>query len=410
MSAIARRSLLGGLAAAALAGRIGHAQAPATANELRFGALFPFSGTMALLGDESFRGLEMAVEERNAAEGLLGRPIRLVKADATDQAQATAEARRLLGPERALAIFGSYSSGLGFAASQAAELQGAPYFELSAIADPITERGFRNLFRTCPRASDFAAVALDAVAEVLAPLLAVPPAALRLGLLHEETLYGQSVSSAQQAQFAARGLRLVEKLACGGRAADMVAAARRLREAGAEVVLHAGLPNDIVHFYRAMGDIGWKPRMVVGASGGYSLVDTARAIGPAFEGTMNVDFTQFEVKERAAPGARQFLEAYRRKYGSEPRSGHSLANYVGARLCFDAIQRAGGTEPERIRAAMLATDLPEGATPTGWGAKFDETGQNQRARPLLMQWQGGKPVTIFPAEAAVATARPGLSG
>ncbi len=59
-------------------------------------------------------------------------------------------------------------------------------------------------------------------------------------------------------------------------------------------------------------------------------------------------------------------------------------------------------EADRVRAAMLATDLPDGATPTGWGARFDERGQNTRARPSVLQWQNGKLVTVFPAEAAVA--------
>ena len=69
MQQIRRRPLLAGLAAAAAAPRIAAAQAA----ELRFGALYPFSGGLGLLGDESFRGLEVAVEERNAAGGVLGR-------------------------------------------------------------------------------------------------------------------------------------------------------------------------------------------------------------------------------------------------------------------------------------------------------------------------------------------------
>ena len=69
------------------------------------------------------------------------------------------------------------------------------------------------------------------------------------------------------------------------------------------------------------------------------------------------------------------------------------------------MQRAGGIEADKVRAAMLATDLPEGATPTGWGVRFDERGQNTRARPFVLQWQSGRQVTVSPAEAAVAPLR-----
>lgn len=65
-------------------------------------------------------------------------------------------------------------------------------------------------------------------------------------------------------------------------------------------------------------------------------------------------------------------------------------------------------DKDRVRAAVLATDIPEHTTPTGWGAKFDEKGQNTRARPFLLQWQGEQQVTVFPPEAAVAELRIGL--
>jgi branched-chain amino acid transport system substrate-binding protein len=383
------------------------ATAPPANGEIRLGALFPLSGSLSLLGDESLRGLEIAVEERNAAGGggLLSRPVRLLRGDATDQGQAMGEARRLIGAERALALFGTFSTALSFAASQVAEVQRIPYFELGAIGDPITERGFRTLFRTCPRASDFAREAVNAVPESLAPAWGVSPAAIKVAILHEDGMYGQSVAASQEALLGARGLRLVEKIGYAARGAELAAAVHRLKSAGADVVLHTGFGNDIVVFYRAMRENGWRPRMVIGSGAGYSSVDTMRAVGPDADGTVNVDFTQFEVNERMAPGAKQFADAYRRRYGSEPRSGHSLANYCGARICLDAVQRAGGTEADKVRAAMLATDLPEGATPTGWGVRFDERGQNTRARPFVLQWQSGKHVTVSPTEAAVAPLR-----
>lgn len=407
MPEIARRPLLGGLASAmALAAlpRPGTAQA----NELRFGALYPFSGTLALLGDESFRGLEIAAEERNAAGGLLGRPIALVKGDAVDPDQATTEAKRLMGEGRVAAIFGTFASALSFAATRVTELQGLPYFELGAIADPITGRGFRYVFRTCPEASDFAQMAVTAIPELLAPLWGVQPPALKIAILHEDSLYGQSIAGFQEVQIKLRGLNLVDKLAYPARSVDLSAAVQRLKGMAADIVLQTGYQNDILLFYRAMREAGWKPRMVIGSGAGYSLVDTARAIGPEFEGTMNVDFTQYEVNEKLAPGVKQFVEVYKKKYGSDPRSGHSLANYAGSRIFFDAVQRAGATDKDRIRAAVLATDIAEGATPTGWGAKFDDKGQNQRARPFLMQWQDGRQMTVAPPEAAVAQLRPRL--
>ena len=402
-----RRTVLGaslGTFAAPATLRHAHAQS----GPVPFGALYPFSGGLALLGDESFRGLELAVEERNAAGGVLGRPIRLVKGDAVDQNQAIGEARRLMSVERVAGIFGTYASPLCFAASQATELAGTPYFELGAISDPITERGFKYLFRSCAVGSSFGTATVDAVKDALPPLWGVDPKSLKIAVLNEDALYGTTVGNFQVARLKELGLNQVEKLSYSATTVDLSSVVQRLRGAGADVVLHTGYQNDIVLFFRQMKQVGWKPRMIVGAGGGHSLKDTANAVGADYEGTTNVDFTQYAVNERAAPGSAAVRAAYERKYGSQPRSGHSLANYMGGKLFFDVIQRAGSTDKDKVRAAVLATDVPVGSTATGWGAKFDEKGQNTRAKPFLLQWQEGNQVTVFPDEAATAKLKPTL--
>lgn len=401
-----RRLLQGGLGALGLALAGGEALAQsraAGAQELRIGALYPFAGPLALLGDESFRGLELAVEARNEAGGVQGRPLRLVKAEATDAAQAGEAVRRLSG-ERLAAIFGTCSSPLSLAASQVAELAGMPYFELGAIADSITGRGFRYLFRACPRASDFAALSLRTTRWLLPALWQTPLAGLRIAILHEDALYGQSVATAQEAGL--QGLPgLLGRFGYAPGGQDLPGLVQRLRTADAQLLLHTGHASEVMLLFRAMREAGWRPRMVVGAGGGYSLADTAQAMGPAFEGVMNVDFPPYAVAGRMGAEARLLADAYRAKYGHDPRSGHSLANHAGGRIFLEALHRAGATDKERIRAAVLASDQDAREAPLGWATDFDENGQNLAAQPVLSQWQGGRLVTIFPDAAAVATPR-----
>lgn len=399
-----RRTALG----VALAAPFVLRRALAQPDPIPLGALFPFSGGLALLGDESFRGLELAVEERNGAGGILGRPVRLAKGDAIDPGQAASEVRRLMSMEHVAAVFGTYASPLVFAASQVTELAGTPYFELGAISDPVTERGFKYLFRSCPIASAFGLATVDAVNDALAPLWGVDPKTLKLAILHEDALYGSTVSGFQAARCKDLGLNVVENLSYNATVTELSSAVQRLRGAGVDVVLHTGYQNDVVLFFRQMRQVGWAPRMIVGAGGGHSLQDTANAIGPDYEGTVNADFTQYAVNEAAAPGAHDVGAAYEKKYGAKPRSGHSLANYMGGRLFLEVIHRAGSLDKDKLRLAVLATDIAPGATATGWGAKFDEKGQNTRAKPMLLQWQGGSQVTVLPEAAAVARLRPRL--
>ncbi len=394
---------------AALAAGLAVSATAATA-QVKIGALYPFSGGLALLGDESFRGLELAVEERNAAGGINGKKIEMVKGDAVDPNQAVGEARRLTSVEKVQAVFGTYSSSLSLAATQVTELAGVPYFELGAISDPITERGFKNLFRSNPTARDFAASMVDSIGEAIAPALGVSdPKTLKVAIIHEDSLYGQTVAGYQTARAKEKGINVVETLPYSAKSVDLTPVILRLKSAGADVVLQTSYQNDTVLFFRQAKEQGFKPKAVMGAGGGYSLRETAQAVGyENIEGALNVDFTQYKTNAAAAPGIADFVAKYKAKYGTDPRSGHSLANYVGAKIFFDAFASSKDMTAASIRESVMKIDLPQGSTASGWGAKFNEAGQNTRVKPFVMQWQGGELVTVFPAAAAVTKMKTGL--
>lgn len=382
-----------------------------SAQEIKIGALYPFSGGLALLGDESYRGLELAVEKRNAEGGLLGKKINLIKADAVDATQAVGAARKLTSVENVGAIFGSYASGISFAATQVSELAGTPYFELGAVADNITDRKYKYVFRSNPTAKSFAERSVEVINKIIAPGLKTDPKKLRIAIIHEDALYGTTVAKFQVEGAKKAGLNVVEVLPYSAKAVDLSSLILRLKGANADVVLQTSYQNDTVLFFRQMKEANFKPKAVVGAGGGYSLQDTLNAIGANnMEGVFDIDFTQYETNELGAPGLKAFVAAYKKKYGTEPRSGHSLANYVGSNIFLDAIARGGSMDKDKIRDAVMATNIQAGKTATGWGAKFAENGQNTLGLPSVMQWRSGKLMTVYPAEASVAQPIVGVVG
>jgi branched-chain amino acid transport system substrate-binding protein len=382
--------------------------ARAAAAPLPVGALFPFSGSLSLLGDESFRGLDLATDERNAAGGLLGRPITLVRGDATEARPATAEAMRLVEQAKVACVFGSYAAAVAIAGSAVTELAGIPYFELDALADAVTERGLKLTFRTGPLASAVGRMMVDTVADTLLPLWRMAAGNLKLALLHEDGPTGSAVAEAQEQRCKERGLPIAERISYPATSIDLGPIVQRLRGAEADAVLHTAHANDVVVFHRALKQANWRPRMVIGAGGGYSLNDTAQVLDGGFDGVMNVDVTQYRTTDLVAPGVAGVAAAYQRKYGAPPRSGHSLVCYAGARVFFEIMQHAGTFERDKLRAAMLATDIPDESLVGGFGVKFDDKGQNTRAMPFLSQWQKGVLVTIAPKDAAVASVMPML--
>lgn len=371
--------------------------------DVKFGALYPFSGQLALLGEESARGLEIAVDEINAAGGIQGEKVVLVRGDAVDNNQAIGEARRLISFEQVAAIFGTYSSARSIAASQVAELSGIPYFELGAVADEVTGRGLKYLFRTNPYAADMGKMIVDMVADKIAPGISKKPEELKIGIIYEDSSYGTSVSTHQANYAKERGVNVVVSSGYPAATVDMSSLVLELKQAGVDVVLQTSYQNDSVLFLQQANEAGYKPAAVIGGGGGYSMQPTADAVGhDVIDGVLDVDFTQYLVNTKATPGLDAFVEAYKAKYGSAPRSGHSLNNYVGAKALLEAIDKAKGFEPDTIVEAVKAMDIPDGATAAGYGIKFGENNQNERASMMGMQWQGGKLVTVYPDAAATA--------
>ena len=74
-------------------------------------------------------------------------------------------------------------------------------------------------------------------------------------------------------------------------------------------------------------------------------------------------------------------------------------------VLVDAINRAGSTESEKLRAALVATDIPGAQTIMPWkGIRFDATGQNVAATPVIQQIKDGKYHTIYPFDVAAQDA------
>ncbi|APX25799.1 amino acid/amide ABC transporter substrate-binding protein, HAAT family (plasmid) [Salipiger profundus] len=370
--------------------------------DVKFGALFPFSGGLALLGEESFRGVELAVEEINAAGGIQGEQIELVRGDAVDNNQAIGEARRLISREGVKAILGTYSSSRSIAASQVAELSGIPYFELGAVADEVTGRDLQYLYRTNPTAETMGIMTIDMIVDKIAPGLGVEPSELKIGVIHEDSAYGTSVAGHQEEYGAEKGLNIVTVQGYPSSTVDMSSLVLDLKDRDVDVVLQTSYQNDSVLFLNQSAEAGFEPDAIIGGGGGYSLTATAEAVGDKMEGVLDVDFTQYAVNTEFTPGLEDFLSAYQDKYGEDPRSGHSLNNYVGAMAILEGIGEGEGFEPDQIVAAVEAIDIPSGETAAGYGVKFGEQNQNERAMMMGMQWQGGKLVTVYPSDAAVA--------
>ncbi|MEI3606640.1 ABC transporter substrate-binding protein [Pseudogracilibacillus sp. SE30717A] len=370
---------------------------------IKLGALFPLTGDLALLGEESYRGAELAVEEINANGGINGREVELVKGDAVDPDAAQAEANRLINQENIQSIVGSYSSGIAFAASEVAERNGALYWELGAVADNVTDREYQSILRTNPPASMFSVVHINFIKDVVAAELGKDLSDIKVAIAHEDSSYGTTIADEAEKLAEAEGINVVSIQPYSSTSNDLTSVILNIKKADPDVLIVVSYINDAILISRQMKELNVEVPVFIGSGGGHTMTDFADAVGENSEHILNVDFPQYEINKDATPGMEEFLAAYEEKFGSEPRSGHSLANYMGMKVVLEIIEEADGElDPEKLREVAMNYKVEKNTTATGWGVEFDEvSGQNKLSEPYITQWIDGELITVYPEEVAI---------
>ncbi|MCL5045709.1 MAG: ABC transporter substrate-binding protein [Actinobacteria bacterium] len=390
----------------------GQKDAKAGGEVIKIGALFPFSGNLAVLGEESFRGAEIARQVINGKGGINGKKIEFVKADAVDAKAAVAEAERLITKEGVKIIIGTYSSTLSYAATEVAERNGIIYWELGAVADDITSRGYKYLFRVAPRAREYGSIGATYAATVVAPALKKDPKDLKVAIVYEDGLYGTTVSKFAKSKAEELGLKVVAYEAYSTKSVDLSPLVMKLKEAKPDVLLATQYLTDLLLLWKQSKQLDFKVPVIIGTGGAHSNKEFIDAVGAnEAEGVMNVGFSSLGVNSSFGPGLEDFLKLYKDKYGREATSAYPHVNYAGTQILFKVIEQAGSVDPEKIRQAALKVDLPVGSTMAGWGAKFagpdtKEVGQNLNTSMIIDQWQGGKQVVVWPDNAIKPGVKP----
>lgn len=391
---VTRRAAILGVAGAA----IGSATARA-AETLKIGVIHPFSGPLAIYGDEVTRSYQLVVDAVNAKGGLLGRQVEIVRGDATNPQQGIAAVDQLATKDKVDLFSGTYVSAISNSASDAALRYGKAWWETNALAKELTERGLPNYIRAGSNAGAFAAVSVQAITDLIAPALNKPPGEITVWLEHEDSIYGSSIAELQQQLLLKAGVKIVGVGAHSARSTDLTDSVLRAKKAAPDVWMETGYVTDGSLLLRAARDQGFKPPVLLWVGVG-DTADTLNAVGADFaEGMMVVGYPRPDISPQFGPGAAEFLAAYRAKYDREPIAPQGMSGYVGFQLLAEAIASAGSTEMETLRQAAAKMDKPLNSYANGWGVKFDENFQNTRSFPTVVQWQSGKMITVFPKKA-----------
>ena len=386
---------------AAVAAALACSTAAALAQDLKIGVVNPYSGGMALYGDEMTRGYDIAVDQLNAKGGLLGRKVTIVRGSATTAQEAIAAVEQLIGREKVDILSGTYVTAISNAASEAALNNNKLFWETNALAKDLTDRGLPNFARSGPDSAAFARRSVEGTLQLVIPKLGKAAKDVKIWIEHEDSAFGTSIAKEQERLLKEAGIQ-AQLGSHSARSVDLSDSILRAKNANPDLWLSTGYVTDHNLLLRTAREQSFKPAamMLVGTG---DTFETLEAVGKDYlNGILLVSYPRADVGESYGPGATGFLAAYKAKYNRDPIAPQAMSAYVGLKVLFEAVAAAGSTDYEKVIAAAAKLDKPFGSYETGYGVKFDKTMQNSRALPLIAQWQDGSVKAVFPKEALPA--------
>jgi branched-chain amino acid transport system substrate-binding protein len=382
------------------------------ADSVKIGVIYPLTGNAASAGQSAKDAVDLAADLVNTAHpelknlsplgpagglpNLSGAKIELDEADHQGNPQvAQQQTLRLITQDHVVAMLGSYHSSVTLVATAVAERQGIPYLVADSVAANITGRGFKWTFRTTPFAPDFA----KAYAQFLTDLKNAGTKINNIAVVNENTDYGTSVSASILDAAKAANIPVAAQIPYSANSSDVTAQVLQLKSANPDVVIFVSYTADIILYFKTMKNLDYLPPIIIGDDAGFSDPSFIPNVGDLAQGAINR--SAFDIGK---PGTNSYIvdQMFKAKYGRD--LDDTSARWMqGFLVLADAINRAGSTDPDKIQAALKATDLKPDQLMIGYkGVKFDDTGQNILASTFLIQLKGKQYVSIWPADRATS--------
>ncbi len=329
----------------------------------------PITGQYASFGAQMRAGAEQAVEDINAAGGVLGQQLVLsIGDDACDPKQAVAVANRMVN-RGVIFMAGHFCSGSSIPASKVYEEEDILQISPASTNPALTEEGGDNVFRTCGRD--------DQQGQVAGAFLAENFSGKNIAIVHDKTAYGKGLADETRKALNAAGVTeaLYEAYTAGEK--DYSALVSKLKQNRIDVLYVGGYHTEAGLMVRQMREQGMATRLV---SGDALVTNEYWSItGDAGEGTLMT----FSPDPRKNPAAAPVVQKFRDK-GIEP-EGYVLYTYGAIQAFVQAVEKAGSTDLDALIATLRAESFDTVLGTIG----FDMTGDVTAPGYVFYEWKNG---------------------
>lgn len=326
--------------------------------DVKIGVAGPMTGANAAFGEQYMKGAQAAADAVNAAGGVNGEKIVLVKGDdACEPKQAVTVAKDLTN-QKVAGVVGHFCSSSTIPASEIYDEAGIIAITPGSTNPAVTERGLSAMFRMCGRDDQQGIVAGDYIVDVLKGKKVV--------VLHDKDTYGQGLADATKAQLEKRGVKpvLYEGLTRGEK--DFSTIVTKIRGAGADIVYFGGLHPEAGPLVRQLREQGLKDVKFMSDDGIVTDELVTTAGGPQFvDGVLMT----FGADPRMLPDSKTVVDEFRKK-GTEP-EGYTLYAYASVQTLAAAFNGAKSNKGEEAAAWLKKNPVKTVMGEKTWDAKGD---------------------------------------
>jgi branched-chain amino acid transport system substrate-binding protein len=309
---------------------------------------------------------------------------------------ARSRAERLIS-EGAQLLVGAFDSGQTTAIAQVAEQRGIPLVINIAAAPPITEQGYKFVFRNFPTAPMILGDAFANQLEIFSLTGKAPKTAV---FMHVNDTFGVAMQkgfTGVMAKFPQIPYKVADTIAYDPAARDLSVEVAKAKASGAEALVMVSRLNDAILITRELVKQRWSPMAVLSMGPGWYEDQYLKTLGKLADGPLSF-VPWYDPNKKLT---KQLEAAHTKAFPEINLNTNHVYTFEALLVAADAFKRAGSSDPKALADAIRATNIKDNVSP-GPGIQFDAKGQNAALKNSAIQNRGGKLVTVAPKQAANA--------
>jgi branched-chain amino acid transport system substrate-binding protein len=365
---------------------------------LTLGASLALTGATAKEGTYTKEGYEVCTKVINDKGGVVAGDrkytLKVQYQDDTSKADVSAQLVDQYNDKGTKLILGPYGSGPTEAVAAVIERNGQVMADSAGADNKIFAKGYKRSFAVLSPATSYVASMVQAISDL------ATPKPKTIAFISADDGFSKTATQGGIAKAKELGFQVVGEEYVPNQTTDVSAALTKIKPKKPDVIVGSVHLSEGIAIIKQAKELGVRP------SGGFAetvappVPDFAKTLAASAEGVLGS--TQWTPKtvgsERHFGTAADYAATFKAQYGGRAPTYHNAEATAACLALVLAVEKAGSTEPDKVRDALAGLDTPSFFGPI----KFNDQGMNVTKQMAVIQIQNGKAVPVWPKDSAVA--------